>query len=486
MNFKDLLLKEISSTTSNVSSELLPILQSINEAGGISYLVGGSVRDIILGRKLKDLDIEIHNLSLDKLEKLLGNFGPVRLVGKKFGVLIIDGFNVDWSLPRKDSIGRKPEVIIDKDMSIETACRRRDLTMNAMAINLNLLEDEKIKVIDPYGGLNDIENKKLSAVDENLFLEDPLRFFRVMQFVGRFEMQPDEDLNKICKSMSLIDFQTDKMIAKERIFEEIKKLFLKSRRPSLGFRWLLQIGRLKELFPELYDLVGCLQRVDYHPEGDAFEHTMQSLDAAAVLDDKYKSEETLYVNEREKLKIMFAVLCHDLGKSEVTDEDLHSYGHAKVSAKIAKTFLNRFVLDKELIRFASKLSYHHCDLGQLMRQNSSQRAYKRLALKLHPVSNIRQLALVTLADMRGRNPNGPEPLDVFEDEFNLMLQKVRELKIEDGIEKPVLVGRDLLDVVEPGPMLGEILKYAYQIQINEGVKEKEVLRKKAVQQFKLL
>jgi tRNA nucleotidyltransferase (CCA-adding enzyme) len=251
-------------------SQITNILNAIKQAGGTPYLVGGCVRDLVLGRELKDFDIEVHKLDLDILESILKKFGPVKLVGKKFGVLRIAHMDIDWSLPRRDSKGRKPTVIIEPTMTIQDACRRRDLTMNAMAIDLNFVVEhtEAIKqkllpqrsqnelgaliaatfnIIDSYGGLDDIKHNRLRAVDEKLFLEDPLRFFRVMQFIGRFNMQPDKQLDTLCASMDLFDTTTETPLACERIYEEIKKLFLKSHSPSQGFRWLVKIGRLKEI-----------------------------------------------------------------------------------------------------------------------------------------------------------------------------------------------------------------------------------------------
>ena len=148
---------------------IIPIIHSIKQAGGIAYLVGGSVRDLVLQQPLKDFDIEVHNLTQEQLEAALAKHGTVMLIGKKFGVFKIAGLDADWSLPRKDSIGRKPTVAIDPSMTIQEACRRRDLTMNAMAINLNDIVDNQtvltqlrdpatanpttiIPIIDPYGG----------------------------------------------------------------------------------------------------------------------------------------------------------------------------------------------------------------------------------------------------------------------------------------------------------------------------------------------
>ncbi|MFH1644418.1 MAG: HD domain-containing protein [bacterium] len=480
-------MKHILDFLNNVKN-IKPILNEIEKKGGVSYLVGGSVRDLLLAKPVKDFDIEVHKISLEELKKCLENFGEVKFVGQQFGVLKLINkkdskilpIDIDWSLPRKDSLGRKPKVEIDPDMTIEQACRRRDLTINAMAINLNdLIGSESIsdlgsiKIIDPYGGQKDLKNKILRAVDEDLFLQDPLRFFRVMQFIGRFEMTPDENLNKICKSMSFKDLETDKVLSKERIYTEIQKLFLKSERPSLGFRWLKKINRLKDIFPELYDLVRVKQRKDYHPEGDVFEHTMQCFDAAAIFDK--------YENESEKFAIMLAVLCHDLGKPQTTDEELHSFAHEKTGEKIAKKFLKRFIINKELIEFACKLVFYHVRPGLLIEQKAGLKAYKKLAAKLSPQISMRQLAILALADWQGRNQKSSEPLKmVGVEKYNLFLQRAKEAQVEHEAEKPVLLGRHLLGIVKPGPEMGKFLKKAYEIQIEENIKDVEELKKRAL------
>ena len=475
----------------NVCKSFLPIIQSIEQAGGISYLVGGSVRDLVLNRTIKDFDIEVHGITLEVLEKILKTFGHIKLVGKKFGVLRLTKLDADWSLPRRDSLGRKPTVTIDPTMTIEAAMIRRDLTMNAMAINLNELhkhfeeiykqatnnipfKQTNIEIIDPHNGLDAIKEKKLQAVDIKLFIEDPLRFFRVMQFLGRFEMMPDEALNNLCKTMDLHDPITQSPLARERIFEEIKKLFLKSKKPSLGFRWLDNIGRLKELFPELHDLIATPQRGDYHPEGNVFEHTMQTLDAAANLN-LYEGNETLSA-EQEKLIIMFAALCHDLGKTTTTDEELHSKGHAKEGISIAKKLLKRITRDSILIKGVCKLTRYHMQPTALVKQKASARAYKRLAKKLAPEVSMRHLAMLALADARGRSPHGLKPLTGFDEIYTSFMEKTKDSNVLHKPEPHILQGRDLLDVMEPGIKMGELLKEAYLIQIEEGITDKDELK----------
>ncbi len=451
--------------------DVIPILKVIEKSGGVPYLVGGSIRDLILNRSLKDIDIEVHKLTLEDLQKCLGQFGEVKLVGKQFGVLRIGGFDVDWSIPRKDSKGRKPKVELDPDMSIEDACLRRDVTINAMAIDLCFFlgdAKDKLEILDPYGGLQDLQDKKLRVVDEKLFLDDPLRFYRVMQFVGRFEMNPDEKLTKICKKMSL------KGVARERIYEELQKLFLKSRRPSLGIRWLKEIGRLKEILPEVYALIGVVQRKDYHPEGDVFEHTMQALDAAAVLA-KYEEREEISKNA-EKLMVMFAILCHDFGKVDTIDDKLQAIGHEKVGVDIAVQFLKRFTDNSFLIKSVKKLILYHLAPLDFLDQRAGVKAYKRLAFKLSPEVTLRHLALVALSDARGRNKESNVPLESGEDEFEEFMNNVKEALLEKGPEKPVLLGRHLFGIVPPGPEMGKLLKKAYEIQIEEGIKDVEELK----------
>jgi tRNA nucleotidyltransferase (CCA-adding enzyme) len=449
------------------NNKIVSIISTLQQAGARIYLVGGVVRDMVLQCQTKDIDIEVHGISIDELENVLKSFGPVKLVGKQFGVLRLLSLDIDWSLPRKDSKGRKPKVIIDPEMTIEQACRRRDVTMNAMAIDLGAaLSKKEIKLIDPFDGLNDISSKTLRAVDATLFVDDPLRFYRVMQFIGRFEMDPDKELNELCLKIDVSD------VARERIFEELKKLLLQSKNPSRGIRWLNDIGRLKEVMPEVYELIGVVQPKKYHPEGDVFEHTMQSLDAAAILD--------MYENDREKLLIMFGALCHDFGKPAVTDKEGHARGHEEKGVEPTKIFLKRFCDDTLLIKVVTKLVRHHLMPGALIEQKSSVKAYKRLALKLSPEVSMRQLGMVALCDHRGRNGKGHDPLDIDQKLFDAFAEKLKEADVVDKPEAPVLQGRHIIDDIKSGPAMGRLLKRAYEIQIDEGIINVDELKRRVL------
>ncbi|HEX2978153.1 MAG TPA: HD domain-containing protein [Candidatus Babeliales bacterium] len=450
-----------------IINEHYPLVQSIAqklaERGCQALLVGGAVRDLFLGLPLKDLDIEVYNCSLQQLEAVLGEFGQVSLVGKAFGVLRAHGLEADWSVPRSDAFGRKPEVVLDPNLSYEKAFARRDLTINAMGINLITFE-----LIDPFDGFTDLKKKILRAPDPVFFIEDPLRFYRVMQFVGRFEMKPDAILNKLCSEMDL------KSVSRERIEAEFAKLLLKSKQPSLGISWLDEIGRLKDILPEIAATKGVPQEPDWHPEGDVYEHTKQALDAAAALE---------YASQEEKLKIVYAALCHDLGKlstTQIFDGKIISYGHEKKSETLAKRMLKRIMRNKDLISCISKLARYHMQPGQLVKNNAKFPAYKRLARKLAPEISMQMLGKLMLADRQGRNPKKGAPLTEQFSDVASFLEKAKEAFVLHEPEKPILQGRDLLDVIKPGPELGKLIKRAYKIQIDDGIRDKEELKKRVL------
>lgn len=434
---------------------IMQIVQAIHEQGGRALLVGGAVRDLLLDREVKDLDVEIHGLSHDALEALFQTFGPVSLVGKVFGVFRLHGLDVDWSLPRSDSGGRKPEVKVDPFMQMKDAFVRRDLTINAMGIDCVTHE-----LIDPFGGYEDLRAGILRSPDVQFFTEDPLRFYRVMQFISRFEMQPDQALNKVCATMSVAT------VSVERIETEFDKLMLRSMRPSLGIRWLQSLGRLPEVLPELADTVGIVQDARWHPEGDVFEHTMQTLDASV-----------------KDLKILYAALCHDLGKVSTTeekDEKITSHGHAEEGKKLSVSMMKRITHRKELIEAVAKLVRYHMMPVQFVADGAKPSAYKRLARKLAPHATLQMLADLAQADKKGRNANGPQPLTDDDPAIVEFLRRAESAQVRIQVEEPLLLGRDVMDVVKPGPRMGKLLEAAYEMQIEHGIQDRDELKRRVL------
>ncbi len=442
------------------------ITHALAAVGGRVLLVGGAVRDLLLGKDIKDLDIEVHGLPLPQLEVVLKNFGPVRLVGKQFGVLRIDYLNVDWSIPRSDGDGRKPEVLLDPFMPVREAFLRRDLTINAMGIDLVTFE-----LLDPFDGQKDLVLGILRAPDPTLFLEDPLRFFRVMQFVGRFEMYPDTELQKVCASM---DIST---VSHERIYQEFEKLFLQSARPSLAIQWLHDVGRLQEILPQLFAVIGVPQEPDWHPEGDVFEHTKQAIDSAAFLSLSLEDAE-------QRLILIIAALCHDLGKvisTKVIDGRIRALGHDVEGVPLAAQLLGK-ITNKQLVKdTVLKLVRYHMMPGQLIKNKAGDAAYKRLAKKLAPQTNCATLALLARADKSGRNPQKNGPFQNYPlPDIDAFIERVTHCGVLTQPEPPVLSGKDLLNVMDPGVAMGKCLEEAYVFQIEKGITDKEELMKMVI------
>ncbi len=437
------------------------IIDAIDKAGGVVIAIGGAVRDGFLGKPIKDLDCEVYNLSLESLETILKQFGPVRTVGKAFGVLRIDGLDVDWSLPRTDAQGRHPEVVINQSMAYYDACKRRDLTINAIGINMMTGA-----LIDPCNGLADLYAGVLRSPDITQFAADPLRLYRVMQFVSRFHLCVDDALNQVCAMMDV------SKVSRERIEQEWAKMFLLSSRPSLGIRWLASINRLHDLFPEIYALINVPQRADYHPEGDVFEHTMQVLDAAV---------QQLHVceSELEQRQFLYAALCHDMGKPSTTVWDQNrwrSQGHAEAGVAVARAFLKRITREKELVKAVLTLVEHHMAPGDYVRNSASDGAYKKLALKLYPTTSLRMLTALSYADRAGRNPDGTGlPLVEHDAQITAFQERVKQLAIWDKPEVAVITGNDLLHMSLSGPEIGALLRRVYAYQIKHGIRDKELL-----------
>jgi len=438
---------------------------------GRALLVGGAVRDVILDLPIKDIDIEVYGLSERELEIILQQFGSVNLVGKSFGVLRVNGLDVDWSLPRADKAGRKPEVIIDPYMFVENALRLRDLTMNAMAFDIITNE-----LIDPFNGKEDIKNKILRTPDISFFVQDPLRFFRVMRFIGVFEMFPDDQLNEVCLQM---DIST---ISRERIEQEFYKLFLYAHRPSLGIRWMKNINRLHDVLPELADTIGIIQEYKWHPEGDVFEHSMQTLDAAAIIAQKYTTD-------FEKLVLLYAALCHDLGKVKTTtviDGQIKSYSHEIEGVALTKKMLKRIIGHIDLITKVATMVRFHMTPLQFVANKASLAAYKRLAHKMAPHITMNQLIDLALADKRGRNCISQEPLSDDFPAINTFLERTKEAQVQTSPIKPLLRGPDIAEWVQPGPLMGKILKKAYQMQLSMNISDKNELLKQLLPLLKNL
>lgn len=229
---------------------LQEISDKLNTLNAKAIIVGGSVRDHFLNVPIKDYDIEVYGLStIDALELLLKEYGKVKLVGKSFGVLkfVHKGQEYDFAFPRREKkvgVGHKGfEVVSDGFLKFQEASKRRDFTINAMGYDI-----EQKEFLDPFGGMRDMREKVLRHIDDKTFVEDPLRVYRGVQFCARLEYEMDKETKKLC--ISMVEQGALEELPKERIFEELKKLLLKAKKPSIGFELLKELGVLR-YFPEV-------------------------------------------------------------------------------------------------------------------------------------------------------------------------------------------------------------------------------------------
>lgn len=279
----------------------------VRHAGGKAYIVGGAVRDKILGRAIHDKDYVVCGLSEDVFAR---TFNFPQKVGRSFPVYLLDieDRQCEVAFARreiKSGIGYKGFIVdFAPSTSIEEDLYRRDLTVNAIA------SDENGNIVDPFGGVEDIQEQTLKAVSDH-FSEDPVRALRAARFSAQLGFRIDKDT---LTRMRLCAPEL-KLEPAERKFGELQKA-LGADKPSIYFRALHNAGLLKQEFPWIYNLIGQTQLPNHHPEGDAFEHTMISVDTTAIY--------------TECLEARFASLVHDIGKGVTQKEILpHHYGHDK-------------------------------------------------------------------------------------------------------------------------------------------------------------
>ncbi len=448
---------------------LQEILQNLQENGVKPILVGGCVRDSLLDIPSKDYDIELFGIdSLDLVEPILKKFGSVKQVGKSFGVLTmkIDSYDFDFALARlerKVDVGHRGfEIINDKSLDFEKASKRRDFTLNSIGYDFF----EK-KLIDPNGGKKDLEQKVLRHIEDETFIEDPLRVYRAVQFCARYNLKLHNKTFELCKT--IVDKNQLAELPKERVFEEFKKLFLKSNKPSIGLELLKQLGALKH-FPELEALVGCIQDKQYHPEGDVWIHTLMTVDELARILKEKRIED-----EYRKLYLFYAILCHDLGKplcTQITKENrVTSHKHESLGVEPTISFLNRLTSEKKFIELIIPLVKSHLAPFQLYLADSSLKAVKRLSLKV----NIEDLCLICLADCLGRDIEDKQKCPKA---TSWLLEQAKKLDIQNEALKPLVQGRDLINIgLKPSKQFKEILDFAMDLQIDESLEKETILEK---------
>ncbi len=450
--------------------KVIDLATSIRDAGGRGMLVGGCVRDELMGREPMDWDLEVYGVAPERLRSLLEDLVAredglsLNTVGEAFTVYRI-GRDLDVSLPRRDrKVGRGHRGFAiegDPDMSFEEACSRRDFTVNAI-----LKDPLDGEIIDPFRGLVDIERKVLQHVSDATFAEDSLRVLRAAQFAARFEFDIAAETVELCKAIDVTD------LPRERVWGELEKLLLKAGQPSIGLRWLYELGVVRRIFPEMDALVGVPQEPEWHPEGDVDVHTLMVVDEARRLIDDLPYE--------RQVAVMLGALAHDFGKpptTEFVEGRTRSRGHDEAGVPLAEAFLDRlgiYTLNGFDVREqVLQLVRYHLKPGEFYKVNQrdpvGDGAFRRLARKVEPDLLYR----VAKADSLGRYPDWDRSKMIFGSEAQeWFIERVRELQIEKKAPEPILMGRHLIEMgMKPGPEFKRILDAVYEMQLDGTVVE---------------
>ncbi len=440
---------------SKLPKKIIKLAEVVKQNDGRAMLVGGCVRDELMGVAPKDWDLEIYGIEPQKLREILESFGRVDAVGEAFTVYKL-GNDLDVSLPRREKkIGRGHRGFVvegDKDMSFAEAARRRDFTINA--ILKDVLTGE---IIDIYGGQADIEKKLIRRVSSETFAEDSLRVLRAAQFAARFECLIDQETIELCRQIDVSD------LPKERIWGEFEKLLLKSEKPSIGLQYFYELNIANQLFPELEALVGVPQEEVWHPEGNVDVHTLLTVDKAREMIDD--------LPYAKQIAVMLGALCHDFGKPATTrffDGRWRSHAHDEAGVTPTISFLDKlgiYTIDGFDVRQQIiQLVRYHLAPGMFYKSKPGDGAFRRLARKVEPDLLYR----VAKADNLGRNADWiPQEKHFTSEAQDWFIEKARELEVETRAPKPILMGRHLIELgLKPSAQFGEITKAVYEMQLD--------------------
>jgi tRNA nucleotidyltransferase/poly(A) polymerase len=394
----------------DLPGRLLKIAGDIREAGGRAFLVGGWVRDALLGRSCRDYDVEVYDMAQDALVPILSKYGRTNLVGKAFGVihLAMKGLSLDFSFPRTESkvgYGHRGFVVhTDEKLSFKEAALRRDFTINAMGMEL-----PELTLCDPYGGIDDLKAHTLRHVGP-AFAEDSLRILRGVQFASRFGCTLAPETVELCRTLSLDDLSI------ERLFEEFKKWLLKPGKPSLGLRAFLDI-KLDGYFPEIRPFEGSWETL-----GD-------------ILDKMAELRDGNGLSDTQAMDFAFAaLLCGN--------------------ADSALDFLVRITNENHLLKNVPLLlpTLRNLDEGIV----DDIPALRRLAVKLNGLKLLCLLVKCIPASYY-RSPDFAAALWDSAAKYDLL----------DAAPQPFLTGKKLMDLgVKPGKHMGEIIKQSFELQLD--------------------
>lgn len=446
------------------NNQFLKIISDIYFSNNFEfYLVGGAVRDGILGLSTSDFDFTTNALPDESVELLNSHGYKTTEIGKAFGTieLKIENNSVHITTYREDTYekaSRNPSIESISNLALDLS--RRDFTINAIAFSL---EDNTI--VDPYGGIKDLSNGILTTPDNPTisFADDPLRMLRLCRFVSTHGFAPDDETYNAMRE----NVERIKIVSKERIRDEFSKLLI-GKNPSNGLRIFVASGLTTYTIPEINDLKMEIDPMHHHK--DVYEHTLTVVDGVSP-----------------KLVSRLGALFHDIAKPKtrgIENGKVHFRHHEVVGAKMTKRILKDLKYDNKTIKDVALLVELH------LRPHTFKMGWTDSAVRRYIVDSgnvLKELNNLVRADVTTKNKNKAkeiyENLDEMERRINEVLEKEEMSKL-----RPPVMGNEIMKIldIEPGPTVGIVMKALYEQRINDGEVSKEEAIKLAKKIYKNL
>jgi len=424
------------------------------------YVVGGYVRDKLLGKEVKDIDFVVMGDGVAFARAVAETFGLRNLVTyETFGTAMLqrDEHKLEFVGAREeryDADSRKPSV---KQATLESDLSRRDFTINAMAASVNKAKFGTL--IDPFDGRTDLDKGILRTplVPEQTFDDDPLRMMRALRFASQlFDLSSDRKFVIQDEALDAIKQKAERItiVSKERTTDEFMKI-LASPKPSIGLKLLYETGLAKFVFPELVDMVGVEQRKDYHHK-DVFLHTLK------VIDNISRATDDVWLR--------FAALAHDIAKprTKAFKEGIGwtFHGHEDLGARMMKPIFRRMRLPLDKLPYIEKLVRLHLRPMVLVSEEVTDSAIRRLLFETG--NDIDDLMELCRADITSQNPGR---VARYLKNYDIVIQKMQEVEEKDQLRnwQPPVRGDEIMQVcgIPPGPLVG-ILKKRIEEAVLEG------------------